>query len=336
MKPQIYITHKPFPETLALLQPYGRVIWNDSEQSWPPEKIHTAREAADAIMVFMPDSLGAADVAGLPYLKIVAGALKGHDNFDVDALAERGIWFSNVPDLLTVPTAELGVGLLIGLARHLLPSDTFVREGRFSGWVPRFYGRGLAGSTVGIIGMGAVGRALAERLEPFGMRIVYFERKPQSADFSQGTKASCLPLDRVIAESDFLFPLTHLYRETHHLIGAAELAGMKPGALLINIGRGGLVDETAIADALESGHLAGYAADVFEMEDWLIKARPRTINPRLLAMRSKTLFTPHTGSAVTEVRMAIERTAALNIIDVLSGKPPRNAVRNIEKSLLQA
>jgi phosphonate dehydrogenase len=332
VRAQIYITHKPFPETVALLEPHGRVIWNKTDDSWSHDRIAAACSAADAIMVFMPDSLTAEDIAGFGNLKIVAGALKGYDNFDIAALAERGIWFSNVPDLLTVPTAELGVGLLIGLARHIPASDAFIREGRFAGWTPRFYGRGLAGATAGIIGMGAVGRALAERLKPFGMNIVYFDRKP-CVDAEVGT---FLPKERVVAESDFLFPLTHLYRETHHLIGAEEIAGMKKGALLVNIGRGGLVDEEAVADALVTGHLAGYAADVFEMEDWIVPGRPLSISRRLLAMSDKTVFTPHTGSAVTEVRMAIEREAALNIIDVLRGKPPRNAVLDVPWVLAQA
>ena len=194
----------------------------------------------------------------VPNLKIVAGALKGCDNFDVEACTRLGIWFTVVPDLLTEPTAELALALLLGLARNVMAGDRVIRSGNYQGWRPILYGAGLAGSTVGIIGFGAVGRALARMLQGFSCRIQYYD---PAGDAS-------IPLDALLSSSDFVLPLLPLTADTLHLLGRDALARMKRGSYLINVSRGSVVDEEAVADAIESGHLAGYAADTFEMEDW--------------------------------------------------------------------
>jgi len=263
----------------------------------------------------MPDSLDAAFLDQCPHLKIVAAALKGFDNFDVEACKRRGIWFTNVPDLLSEPTAELALALLLGLARHVLPGDEHVRSRNFKGWRPSLYGRSLASATVGLIGCGAVGRAFERLISGFQCHVICHDLEPGS-----------MPLERVAAQSDFLLPLLPLTPKTTHLINHSFLANMKRGAYLINVGRGSVVDEEAVADALESGQLAGYAADVFEMEDWARSDRRTTISPRLLQIRERTLFTPHLGSATGAARLAIERRAALNVIDALSGSRPADAI----------
>ena len=219
------------------------------------------------------------------------------------------------------------MALLLGVTRRILDGDAHVRSGRFHGWRPELYGAGLAGGTLGIIGMGAVGRAVAERVRAFGARVIYAD--PRKASLPAALKAEYKTLDEVIARSDFLLPLTHLNRDTYHMIGAQALSRMKRGAYLINVGRGSLVDEAAVAASLTAGHLAGYAADVFEMEDWALETRPREIHPQLLADRSRTLFTPHLGSAVDEVREAIAMEAAANIVDVLEGRRPRGALNDV-------
>lgn len=280
----------------------------------------------DAMMAFMPDCVDEDFLRQCPRLEIVAAALKGPDNFDIDACTRHGVWFTLVPDLLTIPTAELAVALLLGLTRRVLAGDDHIRSGNFSGWRPELYGAGLTGRTAGIIGMGAVGRALAERLAAFRMHIIYCD--PQDVALPAGVNAGRTDLVSVVARSDFLFPLTHLNRDTHHMISRTALAAMKPGAYLVNVGRGSLVDEEAVSEALKAGHLAGYAADVFEMEDWALLSRPRAIHPALLADRGRTLFTPHIGSAVDEVRLAIAMEAAWNIVDVLEGRRPRGTMND--------
>ncbi|HTW63970.1 MAG TPA: phosphonate dehydrogenase [Bryobacteraceae bacterium] len=305
-RPRVVITQRAFPETVALLSPRADVI------------IGPASQDADALMVFMPDALDETFLRGCPNLKIVAAALKGCDNFDVDACTRFGIWFTIVPDLLTEPTAELALGLTLGLARNVLAGDRFIRSGEFQGWRPILYGTGLAGSTVGMIGYGAVGRALARMLQGFSCHVQYHDPNAEGST----------PLDSLLASSDFVLPLLPLTKQTFHLLGRDALARMKPGAYLINVSRGSVVDENAIADAIESGHLAGYAADTFEMEDWARRDRPREVNPRLLRLTDRTLFTPHLGSAVASARREIECAAANNILEALRGERPSGAINN--------
>ena len=172
-----------------------------------------------------------------------------------------------VPDLLTIPTAELAVGLLIGLARKIPQGDKFIRSGEFQGWRPKLYGAGLDGSVVGLIGGGCVGAAIAERLSGFGCSMLYSEINWLSAETERGLCLDLASLVEISEKSDFVISACPLTEETKHLIDADFLAQMKPSSILINISRGSVVDEEAVADALEGGRLAGYAADVFEMED---------------------------------------------------------------------
>jgi len=302
----VVITQQVFPETIDLLSSWAEVI------------VGPATRDADALMVFMPDSLDEEFLRACTKLKIVAAALKGCDNFDVVACTRLGIWFTIVPDLLTEPTAELALALMLGVSRNVLAGDRLIRSGEFQGWRPILYGTGLAGSTAGIVGFGAVGRALARMLEGFSCRVLYFD--PFVAEST--------PLDTVLETSDFVLPLLPLTAETFHLLDRDALGRMKRGSYLINVSRGSVVDEEAVADALESGHLAGYAADTFEMEDWARRERPREINPRLLHMTDRTLFTPHLGSAVAIARREIERAAANNILQALGGERPSGAIND--------
>ncbi len=279
--------------------------------------------AADAMMAFMPDRVDQAFLAAAPRLKVIACALKGFDNFDVAACTRAGVWVSIVPDLLTAPTAELAIGLALGLGRHLREGDGFVRSGAFQGWRPVLYGTGLAGSTVAILGLGRLGSAIAARLAGFGCRLI-------GHDEAAAGPATVAPvgLAEALSEADLVIVALPLTDGTRHMIDARALARMKPGALLVNVGRGSTVDEAAVADALCAGRLGGYAADVFALEDWALDDRPRAIDPRLLA-HPRTLFTPHLGSAVTQVRAEIAMAAALNIADALAGRHPRDAVNAI-------
>lgn len=325
-RPTVVITHYVHPETIEMLSPVANIFPNQTRDTLPRAEILQRAGDADALMAFMPDSVDDAFLAACPKLKIIGAALKGYDNFDVDACTRRGVWFSIVPDLLTIPTAELTIGLLLGLTRHVLQGDRFVRSGKFQGWKPELYGTGLAGRTLGIIGLGAVGKAIAGRLRGFGMRVVYADQHAADAVQERDLGVSRLGLDELLAASDFVLPMLPMTPETVHLVGRAALAKMKPGAFLVNACRGSVVDEQAVVESLSAGRLAGYAADVFEMEEWTRADRPRTIPAALLDNSAKTLFTPHLGSAVREVRMEIERQAAENIIAALTGKVPPGAI----------
>lgn len=327
MKPRVVITHRVHLETLDLLSAHCEVISNQTMETMPREEVIRRACTADAIMAFMPDRIDADFLAACPQLKIIGAALKGYDNFDVAACAARGVWLSFVPDLLTVPTAELAIGLTIGLTRKMIQADARVRSGKFAGWRPEFFGLGIAGSAIGILGMGAIGQAIAERLNGWGATLLYSDRAPIPADAEARLGVVWRSLDGVLSESDIVILALPLTPSTIHVINDKTLALMKPGAYLVNPCRGSVVSEAAVLAALTRGQLGGYAADVFELEDWARDDRPREIAPALLSHPS-TMFSPHLGSAVQKVRLAIELRTARNILQALSGELPMDAVNN--------
>ena len=330
MKPKVVLSHWVHPEVVELLSDACEVVANESRDTLSREEVMRRARDAQAFMAFMPDCVDAAFLDACPQLKVVAGALKGYDNLDAEACEQRGVWLTIVPDLLTIPTAELTHGLMIALARNMLPSDRYLRSGQFQGWEPRFYGQGIDGSTVGIVGMGAVGKALAKRLVGYDADVVYFDREPLNADQEEQLRVRPVELQELLAVSDYVVSILPLNQATAHLIDRDALAMMKPGSYLINTGRGSTVDEVAVAQALETGHLQGYAADVFEFEDWARGDRPREIPQALLAQTGRTCLTSHIGSAVERVRLEIAMEAAINIVQALRGQKPQGAVNSPE------
>jgi phosphonate dehydrogenase len=329
MKPRVVITHWVHDEVVRLLEESCEVIANHERESLSREEILRRTQDAQGIIVFMPDSIDDDFLRLCPNLKIVAAALKGYDNFDVESCTRRGVWFTIVPDLLTVPTAELAVGLLIGLTRKMLDGDRFVRTGQFKGWRPKLYGAGLAGRCLGIVGMGIVGRAVAKCLSGFDMALLYADPLSLPRHEEEAMRLSHVPLDVLLDLSDFVLLSVPLTPDTQCLIDEKALATMKPGSFLINVCRGSVVDEQAVASALESGRLAGYAADVFACEDWVRKDRPRDIPPQLLEMNQHTFLTPHLGSAVDDVRREIALEAAHSILQAFAGTTPQGAINQL-------
>lgn len=325
--PRIVITNPIHDEVRARLEAVGRVEMNADPEPWTQAQLTSRLRDADAMMGFMTDCVDARLLMEAPHLRIVACALKGFDSYDVDACTRAGVWVSIVPDLLTEPTAELAMGLAIALARNVLPGDAHVRSGRFRGWRPRLYGTGLAGSTVAIIGLGKVGSAIAARLAGFGCaRLLGVDPGPCPA----GVEAASL--EDAMAAADFVFVAAPLTPHSLGLVDAGVLAKARVGQFIINVGRGSVVDEDAVVGALDSGRLAGYAADVFACEDWGLPQRPDGIPGRLLT-HPDTVFTPHLGSAVRAVRVAIEHRAADNILAALRGEEPGDAINRPETAL---
>jgi len=332
MKPKVVITHWVHPEVIDFLNQYCEVFPNLTRETLPREEIIRRTRDAKAIMVFMPDSIDSDFLDSCPKLKIIAAALKGYDNFDIDTCTKHGIWFTIVKDILTIPTAELTIGLLIALSRKILLGDRYIRSGKFRGWRPMFYGTGLNGSTVGIIGMGAVGKAIAKMLQGFDVKIFYYDTVVLSEDEYKKLRVSYAYFEDVLSNSDFVVPMLPLTPSTKHMINDETISKMKAGSFLVNVCRGSVVDEHAVVRALASGHLAGYAADVFEMEDWARIDRPREIPRELIENTEQTVFTPHIGSAVDSIRREIAMQAARSIIQVLNGEIPDGAINfNIKK-----
>ena len=328
-KPKVVLTHWVHPEIIELLREKAEVVANPGRKTLPREVLLERAKDADALMAFMPDCIDEAFLKACPRLKIIAAALKGFDNFDVDACTRHGVWLTIAPDLLTIPTAELTVGLVLGITRNMLEGDRHIRSGQFAGWRPELYGLGLYGRTAGIVGLGLVGRAVAERLKGFGMNLVYSDEISLPPDEEEQLGLTKVTFSGLLDSSDIVIPLLPLTDRTFHLFDRNALARMKKGSYLVNACRGSVVDEMAVVESLEKRHLAGYAADVFEMEDWIRPDRPRSIPKALLENTAQTFFTPHLGSAVDDVRIEIERYCTRSILQALDGKIPEGKVNDI-------
>ncbi|WP_284179858.1 NAD(P)-dependent oxidoreductase [Rhabdaerophilum sp. SD176] len=326
--PLVVLTNRTFPETRAMFEGRAHVVANDGIEPWPRARLLEEVRKASGLMAFMTEQIDAEFLEACPELRIIGAALKGYDNIDVEAARQRGVMVTIVPDLLTEPTAELAIGLAIALGRRVLEGDALVRGGDFAGWRPRLYGRGLHGSTVGILGFGKVGQVIARQLEGFGCRILASDLSPVAA---VATSVEFATPEHLLEVSDFVFLALPLADATVGMIGASELARMKPGAFLINPARGSLVDESAVADALEAGRLGGYAADVFAFEDWARDDRPLRIDQRLSQPGARTVLTPHIGSATVSARRMIEAAAARSIVQGLAGEIPDGLVTPLEQ-----
>ena len=278
-RPKVVLTHWVHPEVLEFLGQSCEVIENLTRETLSKEEILHRTQDADGLMVFMPDSVDAAFLEACPKLSIIAGALRGYDNFDVEACRDRHIWFTIVPDLLAAPTAELTVGLMLGLSRRMLEGDAHIRSGNFIGWQPILYSPGILNKTVGIVGMGKLGQALVPRLAGFDCQLLYTDPMPLPAALARQWDIRKVTFEHLLSTSDYVVLMVPLQPNTVHLVGRDAIAQMKPGSVLINPCRGSVVDEAAVADAMTDGHLAGYGADVFEMEDWARGDRPKPSNP---------------------------------------------------------
>ena len=319
-RPRILVTQRIHEEVQQRLAVHGDLDMNPGPDPWPQSEVTRRAAQSNALMGFMTDQVDSALLTAAPHLKLVACALKGYDNYDIPACTQAGVWVSIVPDLLTEPTAELAIGLAISLSRHVRQGDAYVRSGAFNGWRTHLYGTGLHGSVAAVVGLGQVGGAIVKRLSGFGCSQILGVDPAATL-----CGVEIVSLDTAVRYADYLFVAAPLTAASHYLIGGKQLDQAKAGQLIINVGRGSVVDEGAVTQALKKGQIGGYAADVFECEDWQLTDRPRRISPELLAL-DNTVFTPHIGSAVQNVRLAIEHSAADNIVAVLQGRSPPNAI----------
>lgn len=259
----------------------------------------------------------AEDMARLPKTQIIANCAVGYENIDLDAAARRGMVVTNTPGVLTDATADLTMGLIISVARGMYPSEVFLRTGAWKGWHPaEFLGLELTGATLGIVGAGRIGQAVAKRATAFGMKIVYHARN-RVATLETATGATRLGLDDLLSTSDIVSVHIPSTEETRGMFNAERFARMKRGAFFVNTSRGDLVDDDALVNALESGHLGGAGLDVFKGEP--------NINATLFRAPRLTML-PHIASATTKTRRAMAALALSNVQAVLGGKPPLTPV----------
>lgn len=324
-RPEVVITHWVHPEVITYVSEFA-TVWAPAAGVWSRDEVIERARTADALITSMADLVDDELLAACPRLRVVSAALKGYDNIDVAACTRRGVWVTILPDLLTAPTAELAIGLAIGIMRQIRVGDAVVRGGGFTGWRPTLYGTGLAGTDVGIVGMGRMGRAVAKRMAAFEPgRLRYADPVRLTPEEERALGAEHVDVPELLRVSELIVLAVPLSWKTRHMVGLWALADVRRGAYLVNLSRGSVVDEAAVLAALDDGRLAGYAADVFELEDWALPDRPRHL-PDRLRTHPRTLFTPHLGSAVGEVRREVSLAAARQVRQALEGTRPDHAV----------
>lgn len=317
--PTVVITNRLPEQAVERLRAAAAVRIDERREPIPRGDLLELVRGADAILTQLQDRVDEEllEAAG-PQLRCVANVAVGYDNVDIEAAAHRGVVVTNTPGVLDDATADLTMALLLAVSRRVVEGDRLVRSGRPWSWGMSFMlGTDLRGKQLGIVGLGRIGAKVAERARAFGMEIAYHSRREAAAEVVEGLGAKRLPLEQLLASADVVSLHCPLTAETHHLIGAAELAAMKPTGLLVNAARGPVVDERALAEALAARTIAGAGLDVYEHE-------PR-VEPGLLALDNAVLA-PHLGSATVETRTAMAELAARNAISVLRGQGPLTPV----------
>ena len=309
-KPAILVTRAVFPDVLDHLCQHFEVQANQADEIWDAEELTRRMEGKAGAFTNGTDGITAALLARCPQLKICANMAVGYNNFDVPAMTAAGVLATNAPDVLTETTADFGFALLMATARRVTESEHYLRAGKWTRWAyDMFSGGEVHGSTMGIIGMGRIGQGIAKRgALGFGMRVVYHNRSRLDAVTEQACRATYVSKEELLKTADHVVLVVPYSKASHHTIGAAELALMKPTATLINIARGGIVDDAALALALREKRIAAAGLDVFEGE-------PK-VHPDLLTVPNVVL-TPHIASATVGTRRAMAMLAADNLISFL-------------------
>ena len=317
-KPRILVTREVFDETLAYLREHCEVDSNQEDVALAPEALAKRLADRDGVMCALTDRIDASLIAKCPNLKVVANIAVGYNNIDVPECTARGIMATNTPGVLDDSTADLAWTLMLGAARRVTEVERYIRNGDWTGWrLKQWLGTDVHHATLGIVGMGRIGRAIAKRAKGFDMRVLYHNRKRVDASLERELNATQASLDELLRESDFVVLQVPYSPETHHLIGAAELAKMKPTAILVNSTRGGVVDDAALVAALKQGTIRAAGLDVFENEPKL--------NPGFLELDNVVLV-PHIGSSTEATRRAMAMTAAKNAVAALTGGKPPNLI----------
>ena len=316
---KVLITRAAFPEVVDELSKRFAVEHNAEDRPWPPEVLAERLQGKAAAMATVMDRFDEALLARCSGLRVISNIAVGYNNIDVAACTKRGIRVTNTPGVLDDTTADLTWALLMAAARRIAEGDAYVRAGdwKIAFAVQFFLGTDIHHATLGIIGMGRIGQAIARRARGFDMRVLYHNRTRLPEEEEKRLDAAWVERDRLLAESDFVVVMAPYSPATHHLIGAAEIAKMKPTAILVNSARGGVVDDAALVEALKARRIAAAGLDVFEGE-------PK-VHPGYLELRNVVL-TPHVGSASRATRLTMCRTAAANLTAVLEGRDPPNPV----------
>ncbi|MEN7526386.1 D-glycerate dehydrogenase [Cupriavidus sp. DL-D2] len=319
MKPSVLVTRAIFPDVIERLSQYFDVDDNQQDLVLDAAALRTRLAGKAGVLANAADRIDGNVVGALPQLRAVCNMAVGYNNLDLPALTAAGIVATNTPDVLTETTADFGWALLMATARRVTEGEHYLRAGKWERWsYDMLVGMDLHGSTLGILGMGRIGQGLARRASGFDMQVLYHNRSQLPAEIEQSLNARYVSKAELLQQSDHLILVLPYSAESHHTIGAAELSQMKPTATLVNLARGGIVDDAALAAGLRARTIFAAGLDVFEGEP--------SVHPDLLTVPNVVL-TPHIASASEKTRRAMANLAADNLIAALdlgpqAGKPP--------------
>lgn len=322
MKPKILVARAVFPDVIARLSQYFDVQANQEDRVFSEDELAHALQGKQGVFSTLSERIAGQVIDANPQLKAVCNMAVGYNNIDVDAATRAGIVVTNTPDVLNETTADFAWALLMAAARRVTASERWLREGKWEKWrYDGFLGMDLHGSTLGILGMGRIGQAIARRSIGFNMRVIYHNRSRLPQDLEEfANHARHVEKEQLFAQADHVVLSVPYSAQVHHIVGAAELALMKPSATLVNIARGGVVDDHALIRALKEGQIGAAGLDVFENEP--------AFHPEFLTL-SNAVLTPHIASASERTRRAMADCAADNLIAALSGNVPPNAVNSV-------
>ena len=326
IKTKVLIARGIFPEISAKLERHFEVGLNPNDEVWSRKELIENLQGCQGVFTTGSERIDASLLAQCPDLKICANMAVGYNNFDVPAMTAAGVVATHAPDVLTETTADFGFALLMATARRVTESEHYLRAGHWTKWsYDMFSGGDIHGSTLGIIGMGRIGQGIAKRgAHGFGMKVIYHNRSRLDAALEAQCKARYVSKDELIKTADHVVLVVPYSKESHHTIGATELALMKPTANLINIARGGIVDDAALATALRERRIAAAGLDVYEGEP--------NVHPDLLTVPNVVL-TPHIASSTLTTRLAMANLAADNLIAFFGGKDPLTPINSLQLAM---
>ncbi|MBL8511992.1 MAG: D-glycerate dehydrogenase [Betaproteobacteria bacterium] len=319
MMKKILITRQVFPEVLECLSPHAVIDHNSGDDILAPEILRARAQGCTGIMTTIADKIDAAFFAACPSVKVVSNIAVGFNNIDIAAATAHGVKVTNTPGVLDDTTADLTFALLMATARRITETEARLRRGEWKkGFaLQQWLGTDVHHATLGIIGMGRIGQTIAKRALGFEMQVLYHNRTRLDAATEAKLNVSYVDREALLTQSDFVVVMVPYSPATHHLIGAPEIALMKPSAMLIHSARGGVVDDAALIAALQEGRIAGAGLDVFENEP--------ALNPAYLAL-DNVVLTPHIGSATQATRLKMAMLAAENMRAGLHGEMPPNCI----------
>lgn len=318
MKPKVLVNSSVFPEVVDYLSEQTDCQLSGSGGIFSGEHVLTALHEKKGLLPLLTDTIDKKAMDAAPSLKIIANCAVGYDNIDIEYARKKGILVTNTPGVLTEATADLTWALILAVSRLIPQADVFTRAGKFTGWeLDLFLGQELSGKRLGIIGMGRIGKAVALRAMAFNLEVVYSDPNCLSPEEEKKHGATCLSLEDLLRSSDIVTLHTSLTPKTFHLLSKERLAMMKKSSILINVSRGPVVEEKALAEALQQKKIWGAGMDVYENEPHIYH--------KLFGQKNVVLL-PHIGSATKETRLKMAKTAATNLILGLKGENPPNRV----------